>query len=105
VIKWYSERYLPEICAIQGAYRGRLYEIDPEISDIMTAERRISRSEPAQQALLALYEISTLDLTTSKEWREIRDRTEYNKKILDKLQEVQQEFYWLDFTMYAPGTE
>jgi len=102
IIKWYSEEHLVELCTVPGVYRGRLYEVDAEVSNIKTTERSISGTGPGQQILLALYEISSLDLSTSKQWQGVLEGTDRSKKMLMKLEDLQEESYWLDFTMYAP---
>ena len=104
VIDWYGEKLLSNIATVEGVYRGRLYEVDKEVSDIKTEEQNISGSEPGQQSFFALYEIASPDVPTSKNWRHAFENTEFCGNMKKRLHHVQEEFYWLDFTMYAPQT-
>jgi len=106
VIEWNSEKYLPAICTTQGVYRGRLYEVDTEVSDIITAESKISGSKPNLQKFLATYEIGSLALPKSKTWQEASEKKTFKKEnLIKKLEDVQEELYWLDFVMYAHECE
>ena len=102
VITWYRESHLPKICAIPGVYRGRLFEVDEEISNIATAEQKISGSGPGRHQLFALYEIASVDLEAIKNWRGIYEGA--GRGAGKKLKDLKEEFYWLDFAMYAPET-
>jgi hypothetical protein len=101
VIQWLKEEHLPRAAALSGVHRGRLYEMDDEVSNITTEERKIHGGKPGLQRFLAFYEISSLDLLGSKEWKEsaewIGDQT-----LSNPLEDAQKESYWLDFSMYAP---
>jgi hypothetical protein len=100
VIQWLKEEHLPRAAALSGVHRGRLYEMDDEVSNI-TTEERIHGGKPGLQRFLSFYEISSLDLLGSKEWKEsaewIGDQT-----LSNPLEDAQKESYWLDFSMYAP---
>lgn len=103
-LQWYRKEQLPRISSIQGIHRGRLYRVDEEISHIKTEERKIHGGGPAQQKYLVLYEIASLDVPNSKAWQELYKDVEYSNKMLKKMENIQYEFYWLDFVMYAPVT-
>lgn len=102
VIAWYSQEYLPKVCRLDGVYRGRLYEVDVEISGIPTAEQKISGSTYGRQMFLALFEIASSALPASTPWQEVQENSDHTKEMMKKLEDVQQELYWLQFTMYAP---
>lgn len=101
-LEWYIKDYLPQISAIPGVYRGRIYEIDEGVSNIMTTERQIYGGGPGQQKFLALYEIASLDLPTGKVWEQANQTGRHPQAMLKKVQDVYEELSWLDFVMYAP---
>lgn len=101
-INWFSDSYLPEISALSGVHRARLYEMDDEVSNISTEERKIHGGGPGQQKFLAYYELASLDVVDSEVWKEASRGIGANGKIQIELQNVIRESYWLDFTMYAP---
>lgn len=101
-LEWYPMEYLAQICAIPGVYRGRIYEIDEEVSNIMTAERSIYGGGPGQQKYLAIYEIASLDLPTGPRWQEVGQTDKRNQEMLKEAQDVYEELSWLEFVMYAP---
>ena len=102
IIHWFINEHLKKILAIHGIYRVRLYEMDDEISNISTEERKIHGGGPGQQKFLAIYEIANLDLPESKVWREAIEGSEETQNILKNWENIIKESYWLDFTMYAP---
>jgi hypothetical protein len=75
--------------------------MDDEVSNITTEERKIHGGKPGLQRFLAFYEISSLDLLASKEWKDSMEWAE-DGAIFKKLENLQKESYWLDFSMYAP---
>lgn len=101
--EWYTNRYLPRICDVPGVYRGTLYEIDEEVSNIMTAERHIYGAGPGQQRYLAVYEIDSLDLPSGQVWKEAGQADPLARDIFQKTQDVQEGLFWLEFVLYAPG--
>jgi len=101
-LEWYIKDYLPQISAIPGVYRGRIYEIDEGVSNIMTTERQIYGGGPGQQKFLALYEIASLDLPTGKVWEQANQTDRHPQAMLKKVQDVYEELSWLDFVMYVP---
>ena len=105
VIRWYQGEYLPAVCNLPGVYRGRLYESDPEISNLMTEERKVHGAGSGEQRFLAIYEISSLDLCTGENWPKAARGNERGESMLKKLIRVNGEFYWHGFTMYAPETD
>ncbi len=105
VIRWYSKELLPRRAMIQGVYRGRLYEVDPAISDLMTVERKIHGAAIGEQRFLCLYEMASLDLSASGAWRECQLGTDKTENMVKKMDHLLQEVYWLDFTMEAPESD
>ena len=101
-INWFSDSCLPEISTLPGVHRARLYEMDDEVSNISTEERKIHGGGPGQQKFLAYYELASLDVVDSEAWKEAGKGVGANGKIQIELQNVIRESYWLDFTMYAP---
>lgn len=102
VITWYSEKQMPKLCNLSGVYQGRIYEVDLEISGILTAEQKISGSTYSRQMFLALFEIASPDLPTSKFWQQAHEDVDYTKQMVRQLEDRQEELYWLHFTMYSP---
>jgi hypothetical protein len=102
IIRWYKGEYLPTVCGLPGVYRGRLYESDLETSNINTEERKVHRAESGEQRFLAIYEILSLDLCAGENRQGVPMDTERSKSMLKKLIRVDRQFYWHDFTMYAP---
>jgi hypothetical protein len=102
VMQWYSKELLPRRAMIPGVCRGRLYEVDPAISDLMTTERKIHAAAIGEQRFLCLYEIASLDLCASQAWRECQTGTDKTQNRVKKMDHLLQEVYWLDFTMDAP---
>jgi hypothetical protein len=105
VIRWYGEECLPAVCGLPVVYRGRLYESDPEISNLMTEERKVHGAGSGEQRFLAIYEISSLDLCTDEHWHQAAMDTKRGESMLKKLIHVNEEFYWHGFTMYSPDTD
>jgi len=105
VLRWYGKEYLSAVCGLPGVYRGRLYESDLETSNVMTEERKVLRPESGRQRFLAIYEISSLDLCMGERWQRASVETELSKSMLKEPIRGDREFYWHDFTMYAPETD
>jgi hypothetical protein len=101
VLQWFREEHLPRIAAISGVYRARLFEMDDEVSNISTEERKIHGGKPGLQRFLAFYELSNLELLESPQWKGSTDWVQKGA-LTQKLENVQRESYWLDFSMYAP---
>ena len=99
VMGWYRKEYMPQICVLPGVDRGRLYEMDAEVSNIMTGERKIHGGGPGEQKYLSLFEMESSDLAGSKEWEAV-GRKDIKR---DQLENITGSLFWLDFTMYAPG--
>ena len=102
VIQWFREDHLKKISAVPGVYRVRLYEMDDEVSNITTAERKVHGGGPGQKRFLAYYEMASPDLPDSKAWEAVAFGSESGKKIFNRLEDIQRESYWLDFCLYAP---
>jgi hypothetical protein len=94
-----KNKYLPEICALSGVYRSRLYQIDEEISSIMTGEREIYGGGPGQQKYLLIFELAAPDLPKEEGWQNINGD---NRDMLQKCRDKYEEFSFLEFVMYAP---
>ena len=99
VVKWFKERHLPEISSLQGFFRGRLYERDEGISNIVTTEQKISGSSTGQHDLFAWYDLASFDLPAFKKLEEIYKEMGLSQKLL---RDLKTESYWLDFALYAP---
>ena len=98
MIQWYKED-MKRTLSIPGVYRVRLYEMDDEVSNISTAERKIHGGGPGQQRFLAFYEMAEMGLSDGNAWKEAMER------IGKSMRNVKKESYWLDFMMYAPRAE
>lgn len=103
VVRWYRDEHLPRLCALEGVLRGRLYRADPDISGIVTAERKVHGASPGHQAFLALYELCDADLPHSSAWYEAATGTEWSTRMVRSLRDLERERYWLDFSLRAPG--
>ena len=91
------------MCADQGVYRGRLYEVDLGVSNINTNERRIHGAGPGRERFLVIYEMASLDIAAGAAWKEAQTPDDQNSiQGLGKLSNITQEMFWLDFVMYAP---
>lgn len=101
-LEWYGTDFLPKLCSIQGVYLVRFYEIDEEVSNIMTAERRIYGGGPGQQRYLSICEVASLDLPARPEWKEVQQASERIPEMWNKRRDVYEELSWLEFVMYAP---
>ena len=102
VVQWYKEKHLPRISQVPGVHRGILYEMDDEVSNIKTEERKIHGGGPGSQKYLAIYELSELDLPSRVEWKNAY-QAGGTPEFLKNMMEVLQESYWLDFVMYSPN--
>jgi hypothetical protein len=99
-VEWIKGVYLPEISHLSGVYRVRFYQIDEEISNIMTGEREIYGGGPGQQKYMLLFELAAPDVPQGKEWQGI-DRSAGN--MVGKWKDPFKEYSFLEFVMYAPG--
>jgi hypothetical protein len=98
-----KEGLLSKITAVPGVFRGRLYEVNTEISNIITEEQKIyGRMKTERQRFLALIEIASINLPESKVWQDIYLESSHRSKSLQKMKNVREELYWLRFVMYAP---
>ncbi len=104
VIHWYTEEHLPRLCAVEGVLRGRLYRVDGEISNIATAERKVHGASTGDQEFLAMYEMLSPDIPDTDVWKEASGGSERSKQMIGALRDVSFDRYWLDFSMWAPGT-
>jgi hypothetical protein len=102
VIRWYEEEHLPRLCAVAGVLRGRLYQIEKEISNILTSEGKVHHAATGDQEFLAMYEMLSPEIPESDSWKEAARGTERSKQVLAALRDVSRERYWLDFSMWAP---
>lgn len=99
-VKWIESGYLRRICGLDDVHRGTLYQIDEEISNIMTGERAIYGGGPGQQKYLLVFELAALDAPKEEEWQRINDE---NQGMLRKWKDDYHEFSFLEFVMYSPG--
>ncbi len=100
---WYTTEHLPRLCGVKGVHRARLYRAEPEISKIMTAERRVHGAAPGSQRFLAMYEIDAPTIPNSNGWREAARDTDWSANMVAALRDMERERYWLDFALWAPG--
>ena len=103
-LSWYSTEWMPVVQALEGVYRIRLYEVDEEISNIMTSERAIYGGGPGQQKYMAYYELGSPDIPSGDDWRGLRQAGR-NTAMFGDLRNVFEELSWLEFVMYAPETD
>jgi len=101
-----EEQFLPllqkhstKVLSILGIYRVRIFEMDDEVSNIRTEERKIHGGGPGQQRFLTFYEMAESGLPEGNAWKEAMEM------IGKSIRNVQTESYWLDFVMYAPRAE
>ncbi len=102
IVQWCESEYLPGLCAVSGVYRGRLYEVDPDISGIVTTERNIYSPRQGEQRFLVMVEMASPELPESKDWQELSKRTKEGQAMLKGLKDMEERSYWHDFSMYAP---
>ena len=102
-IGWWKEDFLPKIITLPGVHRGRLWEVNAEISNIPTEEQKIyGRAKIEQQRHLALIEMVSMDLPESKVWQDIYMGSGHHSRSLQRMTNVSEELYWLRFVMSAP---
>ncbi len=99
VIRWYREEHLPCLTAVPGVRRGRLLDADMAISQIQTKEKN---SDPGRQRFLALYEVNSADVPSSKSWMDAARGTEWSVRMLGSLQSFTWNLYWLHFSLWPP---
>jgi hypothetical protein len=102
VIRWYREEHLPRLCAVDGVLRGRLYRAESEISNIVTAERKVHGASTGEQEFMAIYELESLDIPESDIWKEAGRGTDWSSKMVGALRDLSREKYWLDFALWSP---
>jgi hypothetical protein len=102
VIRWYQDEHLPRLCAVEGVLRGRLYRADSDISNIVTAERKVHGASTGEQEFLAVYELRSPDIPESYAWRAAAQGTDWSRRMVASLRDVSRERYWLDFALWAP---
>jgi hypothetical protein len=100
-VEWYAKELLPALEAIPGVFRVRLYVVDEEISNVMTAERAVYAGGPGQQKYLLYNELALVDLPFSGDWQEVQNAGE-NPAMAKNLCDLYEEVSWLEFVMYAP---
>ncbi len=100
---WYADEHLPRLCGVEGVHRARLYRAEPEISNLMTAERRVHGAASGSQRFLAMYEMDAPSIPNSDTWREAARGTDWSAKMVATLQDMERERYWLDFALWAPN--
>ena len=89
-LRWYRDTYLPRLCAEEGVFRGRLYEVDQAISGIKTSEQNVHGAEPSGQHYCAMIEMADRAPGVPHGSAEMKDgRTN-----------VVEGVYWLDFAMH-----
>jgi hypothetical protein len=102
VIDVYKQQYMPRILKLPEVFRGRLYEIDLEISGLGSEQRKILGDQLASQPFVTLFEISSLGVVSSESWKQIEEDSVLLGEVMNKLENVTKEKYWLDFMMSAP---
>jgi len=102
VVSWYREEHLPRLSALNCVVRARLFRRHA-VSDVKTEETTMQGRQDGQQALLAFYEMSTLERIGSAEWKEAATGTPRSAATLKKLIGPVREMWWWDFVKYAPG--
>lgn len=95
-----AEEHLPSVCRIPGVRRARLYEVDEEISHIMTEERKLYGAGPGKQKYLATYELSSPDIIKSAAWKETFAGP--GKAAIPGMKIDYQDLFALEFTIYSP---
>ncbi|MDA9976171.1 hypothetical protein N9F34_05115 [Alphaproteobacteria bacterium] len=88
---WHRNDWLKRLAARQDVIRARLYEVDEEISGIMTAERKIYGGGPGALKYLAVVET------------EGRDCPGLENTGPHKRQDEKRYSFWLDMALYAPS--
>ncbi len=101
VIQWYATEHLPRLGAVEGVHRARLYRVEPEISNLMTAERQVHGAAAGSQQFLAMYEMNSPDIPNVDTWREAARGTTWSATMVAALRDVERERYWLDFALWA----
>jgi hypothetical protein len=102
VIRWYREEHLPRLCCVKGVLRARLYRADSEISNIVTAERKVHGASSGDQEFLAMYEMESPEIPKSDVWKKAAIGTDWSSRMVASLRDVSRERYWLDFALWAP---
>jgi hypothetical protein len=102
LLDWYREEHLPQLGALAGTVRGRVFRRVDAISDIPTTEKEIQRTRVTGQRFLALYEIEHPAAPTSEAWRDASAGTPRSAAFRERLRDVTRELYWLQFVRHAP---
>ncbi|ETX03760.1 MAG: hypothetical protein ETSY2_32620 [Candidatus Entotheonella gemina] len=102
-LQWYATEHLPRLGAVEGVHRARLYRAEPDISNLMTAERQVHGAASGSQRFLAMYEMSAPDIPNSGAWQEAARGTDWSANMVASLRDVERERYWLDFALWAPS--
>jgi hypothetical protein len=103
VVKWLEEEHLPKVGKIPGVLRARLYEIDEEISNIPTEERRLYSAGPGKERFLATYELEAAEIPKTRAWKETLAGSPAYAKALRAMKIVHNDLFELEFTIYPPG--
>ena len=98
----HTREMMPGLAAIPGVFRIRLYEIDEEISNIMTGERAIYGGGPGQQKYLICCEINYLDLPSNPEWKAVCMSDSAGESMFSHRTDVFEEYSRLEMVMYSP---
>lgn len=98
-VDWYIKELLTPLVGVEGVFRGRLFEVHEEISNLPTAERAIYGGGPGEQRYLAYYEMISPELFTGPEFQEVREAGR-NQEMLKNRRNVFEELSWLEYAMY-----
>jgi hypothetical protein len=101
VVSWYHEEHLPRLCTLDCVVRARLFRRNAA-SDSKTEETKMQGKQDGQLALIAIYEMSTLEPIGSAEWKEAASGTPRSDETLQKIVGAVREMWWWDFVKYAP---
>ena len=95
VLETYKKKYMDKIIEFPDVFGARLFESDLEISGIGSGEMKLHRAIPAKQPFLAIYEMASLEVVSSKKFSQIGS----DCQILKNLENLTNEKYWIDYTV------
>ncbi|MDA1099055.1 MAG: hypothetical protein O2967_08715 [Proteobacteria bacterium] len=99
-VPWLGAAWLPAVTALEEVHRGRIFQVDEEISSIMTSERRIYGGGPGQQEFLAMFETTQPHASQLPSWQRAEAACPDNVKHLARRRDLFIESFWLEIALY-----
>lgn len=97
---WLAESWLPAIARLRCVHRARLYQVDRDISGIMTSERSIYGGGPGQEQFLLFVECAAPECWTLPAWTAAEARLASRHP--DPRLGLRAESFWFEVAYRAP---